>query len=95
METTDLSKTDLPATSILAQRVMWILWPSFLMAGVLEILVFAMFDPQDIHWFGQSIQMSRQGIYTAAFFVFWLITMLSSALTALLAVSPADVNQLP
>jgi hypothetical protein len=81
-----------PVTSVLARRIMWIVWPSFLMAGVIEILVFAMVDPQDIHWFGQTLQMSRQGIYTVAFFVFWLVTMLSSALTALLAITPADVN---
>jgi hypothetical protein len=29
--------------------------------------------------------MSRQGIYTAAFFVFWLMAASSSACTALLA----------
>ena len=29
------------------QRLMWIAWPAFLMAGVLEVLVFAFVDPQD------------------------------------------------
>jgi hypothetical protein len=28
---------------------MFILWPSFLMAGVMEMAVFAMLDPQDLH----------------------------------------------
>ena len=32
------------------QRLMWILWPAFLVAGVLEMAVFAMFDPHDMHW---------------------------------------------
>ena len=27
-----------------SQRLMWIAWPAFLMAGVLEMLVFAMVD---------------------------------------------------
>lgn len=63
------------------------------MAGVLEILVFAMVDPQDLHWLGQAVQLSRQGIYTVAFFAFWLVTMLSSALTALLAIPSLEVNQ--
>ena len=40
---------------MLQQRLMWILWPAFLVGGVLEMLVFAMFDPQDMHWFGQQI----------------------------------------
>lgn len=80
---------------MLSQRMMWIAWPAFLMAGVLEILVFAMVDPQDLHWFGHAIQLSRQGIYTVSFFVFWLITLLSSGLTALLAIAPLEVNRYP
>jgi hypothetical protein len=50
-----------------AQRMMWIAWPAFLVAGMLEMLVFAMVDPQDLHWFGQPLEMSRQGIYTLVF----------------------------
>ncbi len=91
-KTPDVALPDTPITSVVAQRIMWVVWPSFLMAGVLEILVFAMVDPQQLHWFGQSVQLSRQGIYTVTFFVFWLVTMLSSALTALLAVAPSEVN---
>ena len=64
-----------------AQRWMWIAWPAFLMAGVLEVLVFAMVDPQDLHWLGQPVPLSREGVYTVAFFVFWAIAMASSALT--------------
>ena len=63
-----------------AQRMMWIAWPAFLVAGVLEMLVFAMVDPADLHWFGQPLDMSRQAIYTLGFFAFWLMTMASSAL---------------
>jgi hypothetical protein len=77
------------------QKMMWIAWPAFLVAGVLEMLVFAMVDPQDLHWFGQPVTLSRQGVYTLAFFVFWVTTMLSSGLTALLSMSPFEVNQCP
>jgi uncharacterized membrane protein YcfT len=89
----DTNTTDVQETSILVKRIMWIVWPSFLMAGVLEMFAFAMVDPQDIHWLSQTMQLSRQGIYTVTFFVFWLVTMLSSALTALLAISPFEVNR--
>jgi hypothetical protein len=78
-----------------SQRIMWIAWPAFLVAGVLEVLVFAMVDPQDVHWFGHSLEFSRQGVYTAAFFVFWAITMLSNGLTTLLSMSPFEVNRCP
>ena len=72
------------------QRLMWIAWPAFLVAGVIEMLVFAMVDPQDLHWFGQPVTLSRTGVYTLAFFGFWALTMVSSALTTLLAMSRPD-----
>lgn len=76
-----------------AKRLMWIAWPAFLVAGLIEMLVFAMVDPQDLHWFGHPLALSREGVYTLAFFAFWILTMLSSALTALLAMSPFEVNR--
>jgi hypothetical protein len=42
---------------------MWIVWPAFLMAGVLEIVVFAMVDPADLHWLGSPVEMSRHGLF--------------------------------
>jgi hypothetical protein len=78
-----------------AQRMMWIAWPAFLVAGVLEMLVFAMVDPADLHWFGQPLELSRQATYTLGFFAFWLMTMASSALTTLLSLSPFEVNRCP
>ncbi len=80
---------------MMSQRWMWIAWPAFLLAGVLEVLVFGLVDPQDLRWFGQPLALSRNGVYSLAFFVFWGITMLSSALTTLLAMSPFEVNRCP
>jgi len=80
---------------MLQQRLMWIVWPAFLVAGVLEMLVFALVDPHDLSWFGQPLGWSRQAIYTVAFFIFWAITMLSSGLTTLLSMSPFEVNRCP
>ena len=71
---------------------MAIVWPAFLAAGVLEIAVFAVFDPQDLHWNGVPLTLSRQAIYTVAFFVFWGVTIASSTLTALLDMSADEVN---
>lgn len=82
--------------SVLAQRCMWIAWPAFLVAGILEMVVFAMVDPQDLHWFdGQPLGVSRQGVYTMAFFVFWVFTMIASALTTLLSISPFEKDRCP
>ncbi len=80
---------------MLNKRLMWVIWPAFLAAGLIEMLVFAMVDPQDLHWAGQSLELSNQAVYTAAFFLFWLLTTLASALTALLAMEPDEVNRPP
>ncbi|QIL69637.1 hypothetical protein G7048_04190 [Diaphorobacter sp. HDW4B] len=78
-----------------AQRLMWIAWPAFLMAGVMEMVVFAFVDPQALEWFNEPLNMSRQGVYTIAFFAFWGIIMAASGLTTLLSLSPFEVNRCP
>ena len=72
----------------------WVLitWPAFLAACLLEALVFSAVDPSEIHWPGLTVQPSRQAIYTAAFFCFWLIAMAASSLVLWLNKPPRDVN---
>lgn len=77
---------------MLNPRIMWIAWPAFLSACVMELVVFALVDPHDLHWAGQTLSLSRQGVYTAGFFVFWAICAASCALTALLGVPASQVN---
>ncbi|WP_428423046.1 hypothetical protein [Methylibium sp.] len=69
------------------QRTLWIAWPSFMMAGVLEMLVFSAADPADLSgWVGSALQsVSPAGVYTLAFFSFWIVCALTSMLTLLLA----------
>jgi len=40
-----------------AQRWMWIAWPAFLVAAVLEMIVFAFIDPSELHWSGHSLDL--------------------------------------
>ncbi len=62
-----------------------ILWPAFLMAGVLEVLVFALIDPSELRWPGGApIDASRQAVYTLAFLAFWAVVAAAGAITALL-----------
>ena len=79
----------------MSNRMILIAWPAFLAACVLELLVFALVDPMDLHWWGQGLAWSRQAVYTGAFFAFWLVTAGACALTTLLRSSPAEVNQCP
>jgi hypothetical protein len=75
-------------------RLMWILWPAFLAAGLMEILVFGLVDPADIPWLSDfEPAISRQTFYAMAFFAFWAVTATSSAMTCLLANSPFEKNR--
>ena len=68
------------------RRAPQILWPAFLVAGVLEMLVFSAVDPSDLHWFGGApIEASAQAVYTVAFLLFWGAIATAGALSALLA----------
>ncbi len=70
---------------MLARHWMGIAWPAFLLAAVLEMLVFAVVDPSDLHRFGgEPLGWSRQAVYTLSFFVFWAVTVASSTLSVLL-----------
>ena len=78
----------------LGQRAMSILWPAFLMAGVLEALVFVVVDPSDLRWFGgPQVAWSPQAIYTLTFLMFWGVIATASALTVLLSLPESEVNR--
>ena len=72
----------------------WVLivWPAFLAACLLEIMVFAMVDPGELHLPVFLFQATRPGVYTIAFFVFWSITMACSGLVLWLTKSPPEIN---
>ncbi len=76
-------------------RFMGIAWPAFLSACALELLVFAFVDPTELGWGGHPLSLSRQGVYTAAFFAFWLVSLGGCALATLLRLTPAEVNECP
>jgi len=78
---------------MLTQRVAWILWPAFLVACGMEVVFFTLFDPADLHFFGEPLEASRMAIYSVGFFVFWALGAASSFLTCFLQRSPWEVNR--
>ena len=75
------------------QRALRILWPSFLVAGVLEMLVFAMVDPHELRWFGgPMIGWAPLTIYSITFLMFWGAIATAGALTALLTLTAGEIN---
>ena len=63
------------------QKVIAVLWPSFLTAGVATILFFTAFDPELLMNVGGFEPVSRLGGYTIGFFLFWILTASTCVLT--------------
>lgn len=79
---------------VCAVRWLCILWPAFLMAGVAEVLVFAVVDPAELHWFGEEhIDWSQDTIYSVTFLLFWGVIATASALTQLLSGPEGDAGR--
>lgn len=77
---------------MLARQLTWIAWPAFLVAGALEVMVFAVLDPETLTLLGQQVEWSRYTVYSVTFLIFWGMFMLCSAMTLQLANAPAQVN---
>ena len=69
----------------MTRNLMWIFWPSFLMAGAATGLLFSTFDPRDLHCFGESFDWSRQAVYTLGFFLFWAMGAACATMTLVLS----------
>lgn len=63
------------------QCIIAVLWPSFLMSGLATILFFTFIDPADLVINQQSVEISRLGAYSIGFFLFWMLTAVTCALT--------------
>jgi hypothetical protein len=65
------------------KRSLQVIWPAFLMAGVTEMLVFAVVDPHELRWFGGvAIDWPLSAIYTVSFLIFWLLIATASAISS-------------
>ncbi|MBM3359455.1 MAG: hypothetical protein FJY54_17230 [Betaproteobacteria bacterium] len=76
------------------RRAIWILWPSFIVAGIAETAFFTLFDPMELTVLGQPAGLSRIAVYSLGFFVFWGFAAASSAFTCFLQRGSADINRL-
>jgi hypothetical protein len=68
------------------ERALMVLWPSFVMAGVLETLVFALVDPGTLTGFaGEPVVLSSQAVYPIGFLIFCGVIAAAGTLTAMLS----------
>jgi hypothetical protein len=77
------------------ERLMWVLWPGFVVAIPAVGLVFSLVDPADLHVGANPVEIGRLGVYTLGFLFFWVFGAACSALTCLLQRSPYEVNRCP
>ncbi len=68
----------------MSRLLMTILWPSFIMASIAVGVIFSLIDPGTLVVLGNSLELSNVVIYSIAFFIFWSLGAIASALTAVL-----------
>lgn len=77
------------------QRLIWILWPSFIVGGVAEAAFFTVVDPQELYLFGEPVNFARVTTYSIGFFLFWAIAAASSMFTCFFQRTAAEINRCP
>ncbi|HCX32194.1 MAG TPA: hypothetical protein DHV08_00690 [Rhodocyclaceae bacterium] len=77
------------------QRMIVVLWPSFLIAVVADVVFFALFDPSHLLRQEDAFVGSNLAAYTVGFFLFWLMGIGSSSLTCHFQRSPDEINRCP
>ncbi|MBN8475586.1 hypothetical protein [Sulfuritalea sp.] len=75
------------------QKILWVLWPSFIVAGVAEGIFFTVINPQELYLFGEPAHFSKIATYSIGFFGFWMVCAASSLLTVFLQLGAAELNK--
>jgi len=76
-------------------KMIQVLWPSFLIAGLAEALFFTIVNPQELYLFGEPVDFSAVATYSIGFFAFWLVCAASSLTTVFLQTTGEEINHPP
>lgn len=74
------------------QKLIQILWPSFLVAGVVEAIFFTVINPSELYFFGSPVRLDAITTYSIGFFAFWLICAASSLTTIYFQRTANEIN---
>jgi hypothetical protein len=78
------------------RKAIWILWPSFIVAGIAEVVFFTLFDPVELHMVAKVVGVSSHlAWYTIGFLLFWAFAAASSAFTCFLQRTAEEINRCP
>ncbi len=75
-----------------AQRIITVMWLSFIMAGIATGAFFSAIDPLELKYCVDFPEVSRTAAYSIGFFLFWLLTASSSLLAVFFIYPSKDVN---
>ena len=75
------------------KRAIWILWPSFIVGGIAEVVFFTLIDPQELYLLGEPVSLGRLATYSIGFLLFWTLAAASSAFTCFLQRGSHEVNR--
>ncbi|MDO9597662.1 MAG: hypothetical protein Q7J47_08075 [Azoarcus sp.] len=75
-------------------KLIQVLWPSFLVAGVVEVIFFTVINPRELYLFGDPVYLDPLATYSIGFFAFWLICAASSLTTVYFQRTSDDINHL-
>ncbi len=74
-------------------KLIQVLWPSFLVAGIVEIIFFTVVNPQELYLLGQAVHFSAIATYSIGFFGFWLVCAASSLATLFFQQTSEEINR--
>lgn len=69
-----------------------VLWPSFLVAGIAEIVFFTVVNPQELYLLGEPVKYSPIATYSIGFFGFWILCAASSLTTLFFQRTSDEIN---
>ena len=75
------------------KQMKWILWPSFIAAGIGVGIVFTLIDPMELVVLGDHVRASRTTIYSLGFFILWAIAAMASAMSCFLSTGNDALNR--
>ena len=76
----------------MTKYIMWVLWPSFIAAGIGVGIIFTLVDPTELIVLGHPLHVSRVAAYTLGFFILWAICSVAGALSCFLQATSKCVS---
>ena len=74
-------------------KLIQVLWPSFLVAGVAEVVFFTVVAPRELYLFCEPAHFSAIATYSIGFFAFWIVCAASSLTTLFFQRTSNEINQ--